>query len=175
MPLYEHVIISRPSLSPVQVKSLVTELTDSMCANGGNVVGDEYWGLKTLAYRIKRNRKAHYTFLQTDSPAAAVQEMDRLMRLHEDVIRSLTIQVETHNPLPTVQMAMAERAQTDSNNKTKDDESTPQEGVDAGADVDTGAGDALEGAAAPAVETAETKTTAETETTLNKPNETETT
>ncbi|MEO1239862.1 MAG: 30S ribosomal protein S6, partial [Pseudomonadota bacterium] len=68
----------------------------------------EYWGVKTMAYRINKNRKGHYAFLKTDSPAPAVQEMERLMRLHEDVMRVLTIKVDDHEEGPSVQMKKSE-------------------------------------------------------------------
>ncbi len=72
--------------------------------NGGNVVESEYWGVKTMAYKINKNRKGHYAFLKTDAPATAVQEMERLMRLHDDVMRVLTIKVDEHAEGPSVQM-----------------------------------------------------------------------
>nr|WP_325254012.1 30S ribosomal protein S6 [Amylibacter sp.] len=70
--------------------------------NGGTVVENEYWGLKTMAYKINKNRKGHYAFLKTDAPAPAVAEMERLMRLHEDVMRVLTIKVDEHEEGPSV-------------------------------------------------------------------------
>jgi small subunit ribosomal protein S6 len=72
--------------------------------NGGKVVGTEYWGVKTMAYKINKNRKGHYLFLRSDAPSPAVQEMERLARLHEDVLRVLTVKVEGHAEGPSVQM-----------------------------------------------------------------------
>ena len=76
--------------------------------NGGTLVDSEYWGVKTMAYKINKNRKGHYAFLRTDAPATAVQEMERLMRLHDDVMRVLTIKVDEHAEGPSVQMQKRE-------------------------------------------------------------------
>ena len=104
MPLYEHVFISRQDLSNAQAEGLIEHFTTVLADNGGKVVESEYWGVKTMAYKINKNRKGHYAFLKTDAPAEAVQEMERLMRLHEDVMRTLTIKVEEHQAGPSVQM-----------------------------------------------------------------------
>ena len=90
MPLYEHVFISRQDLSNTQAEGLVEHFGIVLKDNGGTVVNSEYWGLKTMAYKINKNRKGHYAMMRTDSPSEAVQEMERLMRLHEDVMRVLT-------------------------------------------------------------------------------------
>ncbi len=104
MPLYEHVFISRQDLSNAQAEGLVEHFSAVLSDNGGKVVESEYWGVKTMAYKINKNRKGHYAFLKSDAPAAAVQEMERLMRLHDDVMRVLTIKVDKHNDGPSVQM-----------------------------------------------------------------------
>ncbi len=104
MPLYEHVFIARQDLSNTQAESLVEHFSSVLSDNGGKVVESEYWGVKTMAYKINKNRKGHYAFLKTDAPSAAVQEMERLMRLHDDVMRILTIKVDTHGEGPSVQM-----------------------------------------------------------------------
>ena len=104
MPLYEHVFISRQDLSNTQAESLVEHFGTVLSDNGGQIVESEYWGIKTMAYKINKNRKGHYAFLRTDAPAAAIQEMERLMRLHEDVMRVLTIKVDAHEEGPSVQM-----------------------------------------------------------------------
>ena len=80
MPLYEHVMIARQDLSNTQAEGLVEHFSTVLSDNGGNVVESEYWGVKTMAYKINKNRKGHYAFLKTDAPADAVQEMERLMR-----------------------------------------------------------------------------------------------
>ncbi len=96
MALYEHVFISRQDLSISQAEGLITHFSQILTDNGGEIVGEEYWGLKTLAYKINKNRKGHYAFLKSKSPSKAVIEMERLMRLHEDVMRIMTIKVEKH-------------------------------------------------------------------------------
>ena len=104
MPLYEHVFIARQDLSNAQAEGLVDHFSAVLTDNGGKVVDSEYWGVKTMAYKINKNRKGHYAFLRTDAPAAAVQEMERLMRLHDDVMRVLTIKVDEHAEGPSIQM-----------------------------------------------------------------------
>ena len=104
MPLYEHVFISRQDLSNAQAEGLIEHFGTVLADNGGNVINSEYWGVKTMAYKINKNRKGHYAFLRTDAPAAAVQEMERLMRLHDDVMRVLTIKVDEHAKGPSIQM-----------------------------------------------------------------------
>ncbi|PRX35405.1 small subunit ribosomal protein S6 [Meinhardsimonia xiamenensis] len=104
MPLYEHVFIARPDLSGAQAEGLIEHFGSILQENGGKVVGSEYWGLKTMAYKINKNRKGHYAFMRTDAPAPAVQEMERLMRLHEDVMRVLTVKVDKHDEGPSIQM-----------------------------------------------------------------------
>ena len=104
MPLYEHVFISRQDLSNTQAEGLVEHFGIVLKDNGGTVIDSEYWGLKTMAYKKNKNRKGHYAMLRTDSPSEDVQEMERLMRLHEDVMRVLTIKVDTHDEGPSVQM-----------------------------------------------------------------------
>ena len=108
MPLYEHVVISRQDLSNAQAEGLVEHFGKVLSENGGKVVDSEYWGLKTMAYKINKNRKGHYSFLKTDSPSAAVQEMERLMRIHEDIMRVLTIKVDIHNEGPSIQISKRE-------------------------------------------------------------------
>ena len=104
MPLYEHVFISRQDLSNTQAEGLIEHFSAVLADNGGKVVENEYWGVKTMAYKINKNRKGHYAFLKSDAPAAAVQEMERLMRLHDDVMRVLTVKVDRHEEGPSIQM-----------------------------------------------------------------------
>ena len=104
MPLYEHVMIARQDLSNAQAEGLIEHFSTVVSDNGGSIVGTEYWGVKTMAYKINKNRKGHYAFLRTDAPSEAVQEMERLMRLHEDVMRVLTVRVDEHAEGPSVQM-----------------------------------------------------------------------
>jgi len=104
MPLYEHVMIARQDLSSAQAEGLIEHFSTILSDNGGKVVGTEYWGVKTMAYKINKNRKGHYAFLRSDAPTGAVQEMERLARLHDDVMRVLTIKVDAHDDGPSVQM-----------------------------------------------------------------------
>jgi len=108
MPLYEHVLIARQDLSNTQAEGLIEHFGAVLADNDGKLVDSEYWGLKTMAYKINKNRKGHYAFLRSDAPALAVQEMERLMRLHDDVMRVLTIKVDEHKELPSVQMQKRE-------------------------------------------------------------------
>jgi small subunit ribosomal protein S6 len=104
MPLYEHVFIARQDLSSAQAEALIDHFSAVLSDNGGAVADKEYWGVKTMAYKINKNRKGHYAFLKSNAPAAAVQEMERLMRLHDDVMRVLTIKVDKHAEGPSIQM-----------------------------------------------------------------------
>ena len=104
MPLYEHVMIARQDLSNSQAEGLIEHFGAVLSDNGGKLVDQEYWGVKTMAYKINKNRKGHYAFLRSDAPSSAVQEMERLMRLHDDVMRVLTIKVDEHAEGPSVQM-----------------------------------------------------------------------
>ncbi|WP_284165801.1 30S ribosomal protein S6 [Frigidibacter sp. SD6-1] len=104
MPLYEHVLIARQDLSNAQAEGLIEHFSTVLSDNGGKVVGTEYWGVKTMAYKINKNRKGHYAFFRTDAPAGAVQEMERLARLHDDVMRVMSIKVDAHEDGPSVQM-----------------------------------------------------------------------
>ena len=101
MPLYEHVYISRQDLSNAQAESLIEHFNGVLTENGGKIVDQEYWGLKTMAFKINKNRKGHYAFVRSDAPSAAVHEMERLMRIHEDVMRVLTIKVDKHEEGPS--------------------------------------------------------------------------
>jgi small subunit ribosomal protein S6 len=101
MALYEHVFIARQDLSIAQAEGLVEHFTQILKDNGGNVTGSEYWGLRTLAYKIKKNRKGHYGYMRIDAPSAAVKEMERLMGLHDDIMRILTIKVDAHEEGPS--------------------------------------------------------------------------
>ena len=102
MALYEHVFISRQDLSNAQAEGLIEHFSAVLSDNDGKVVDQEYWGLKTMAYKINKNRKGHYAFLKSDAPSSAVQEMERLLRLHEDVMRVMTIRVDEHEEGPSV-------------------------------------------------------------------------
>ena len=96
MALYEHILIARQDVSQQQVETLVEQLTAILKENGGNVTKNEYWGLRNLAFKVKKNRKGHYALMNIDAPHAAVAEMERQEGLNEDVLRFLTTRVEEH-------------------------------------------------------------------------------
>jgi small subunit ribosomal protein S6 len=109
MPLYEHVYLARQDLSTQQVEELTTQLSGVIGQMGGKVTKNEYWGLKSLSYRIRKNRKAHLTLLNVEAPAAALNEIERQERLNEDVLRYLTIRVEAHEEGPSAMMRKSDR------------------------------------------------------------------
>ena len=109
MALYEHVFLARQDVSGQRVDELVDQYKGVIEAGGGSVQKTEYWGLKSLAFRINKNRKAHYTLMNIDAPHAAVAEMERQMGINEDVLRFLTMWVEAHEEEPSVQMQKKER------------------------------------------------------------------
>ena len=94
MAFYEHVVIARQDISPQQAEALNDQLQTIISENGGSVAKIEYWGLRNLTYRIKKNRKGHYSLLAIDAPAPVVKEMERQLSLNEDVLRYLTMRVE---------------------------------------------------------------------------------
>ena len=94
MAFYEHVVIARQDISPQQAEALNDQLQTIIQEGGGTVAKIEYWGLRNLTYRIKKNRKGHYSLLALDAPSAAVKEMERQLSLNEDVLRYLTVKVE---------------------------------------------------------------------------------
>jgi small subunit ribosomal protein S6 len=96
MALYEHVFIARQDVSQQQVEALTEQLSNIIKENGGSVAKTEYWGLRNLSFKVKKNRKGHYALMNIDAPHAAVAEMERQMGINEDVLRFLTIRVEEH-------------------------------------------------------------------------------
>jgi small subunit ribosomal protein S6 len=109
MPLYEHVFLARQDISQAQVEALTKEYSDVITEGGGRVGKTEYWGLKTVAFKIKKNRKAHYSLMNLDAPPAAIAEMERRMGLSPDVIRFITIRVDEHETEPSIQMRKTDR------------------------------------------------------------------
>ncbi len=97
-------MIARQDLSNAQAEGLIDHFGAILTENGGNVIDTEYWGVKTMAYKINKNRKGHYAFIRTNAPSDAVREMERLMHIHDDVMRVLTIKVYAHQEGPSVQM-----------------------------------------------------------------------
>ena len=94
MPLYEHIFMARQDVTPQQVEAMVDQYKGVIEQNGGSVDKTEMWGVKSLAYRIKKNRKAHFTMFNLNAPAPAVAEMERQMRINEDILRFMSIKVE---------------------------------------------------------------------------------
>ena len=113
MPLYEHVFLARQDLAQAQVDALAENATKIIEDNQGKVVKTETWGLRSLAYRIAKNRKAHYVMLDIDAPAAAVAELERQTGINEDVIRFMTIRVDDHEKGPSAMMRRQERDSRD--------------------------------------------------------------
>lgn len=109
MPLYETVFLVRQDVSGQAVDELVEQYKSVLGEHGGSVGRTENWGLKTLAYRIQKNRKAHFALMDIEAPAEAVQEMERQMRLNEDVLRTLTIRVDEHEDGPSVMKQKRDR------------------------------------------------------------------
>jgi small subunit ribosomal protein S6 len=113
MALYEHIFLARQDVSPQQVEELTAALTGVITEGGGKVTKNEYWGLKSLSYRIRKNRKAHYTLLNIDAPHPAVAEMERQMRINEDILRFMTVRVDELEEGPSAMMQKRDRDDRD--------------------------------------------------------------
>ncbi|HEY0920439.1 30S ribosomal protein S6 [Devosia sp.] len=113
MALYEHIFLARQDVSAQQVEELTNALTEVLVQGGGKVTKNEYWGLKSLSYRIKKNRKAHYSLLNIDAPSAAVTEMERQMRINEDILRFMTVRVDELEEGPSAMMQKRDRDDRD--------------------------------------------------------------
>jgi small subunit ribosomal protein S6 len=111
MPLYESIFIVRQDIPVAQVEALTATFADIVRAQGGQVAKTEQWGLRSLAYRIKKNKKGHYVLFNLDAPSAAVDELERNMRINEDILRFLTIRVEEHETGPSAIMRKDERSE----------------------------------------------------------------
>lgn len=109
MPLYEHIFLARQDLSQSQVDALAAAATEIVESNQGKVTKTETWGLKNLAYKIKRNRKAHFVMLNIECPGDTVAELERQTSINEDVIRYVTIRVDEHETGPSVMMRKSDR------------------------------------------------------------------
>jgi small subunit ribosomal protein S6 len=109
MALYEHIFLARQDVSAQQVEELTNALTEVLVAGGGKITKNEYWGLKSLSYRVKKNRKAHYSLLNIDAPATAVAEMERQMRINEDILRFMTVRVDELEEGPSAMMQKRDR------------------------------------------------------------------
>jgi small subunit ribosomal protein S6 len=109
MALYEHIYIARQDVSPAQVDLISEELQSILKEHGGKVEKAEYWGLRNLQYKIKKNRKGHYSLMHIDAPHEAVAEMERQMRLKEDILRFMTLRVDELDPEPSPVMSRRDR------------------------------------------------------------------
>ena len=109
MPLYEHVFLARQDASTQQVEELTTQMTGVIEGLGGKVTKTENWGVRSLTYRMSKNRKAHFVLLNIDAPSAAIAEIERQERISEDVIRYLSVRVEEHEEGPSAMMRKADR------------------------------------------------------------------
>lgn len=119
MPFYEHVFLSRQDVSAQQVETMTEQFKGIIEAAGGQVTKIEYWGVKSLAYRIKKNRKAHFALLNIDASAAGVAEMERQMKINEDVVRFMTIKVEALEEGPSAMMQRREREERRDRERTE--------------------------------------------------------
>ena len=105
MSLYEHVFICRQDISQQQVETLTENLTAILTEQGGSIEKTEYWGLRSLAYRVKKNRKGHYSLLNISADHTAISEMERQMSLNDDILRFMTIRVEEHDEEPSAPLS----------------------------------------------------------------------
>lgn len=104
MSYYEHIFLVRPDLTAQQLEKIIKDFTGIIEGNGGKVTKTENWGLRTLAYKIKKNRKAHYVLLNLDTPPGAVNELERQQRITDDVLRFMTVRVDEFEEGPSIQM-----------------------------------------------------------------------
>ncbi len=124
MPLYEHIYLARQDISPAQVETLTEELQTIVKENGGKIAKSEYWGLRTLQYKIQKNRKGHYTLMNIEAAPEAIAEMERQMKINEDILRFMTLRVEEHdtNPSPV----LSRRDRDDRPRRNNDDDRPPR-------------------------------------------------
>ena len=132
MPLYEHTFIARQDAAQAQVDQLTEQMKSVIETGGGKVTKHEYWGLRSLTFKIKKNRKGHYVHFNLDAPSAAVAEMERQLRLNEDVIRQLTVRVDELEEGPSAGM-LAKQAKERRDAKWGRREDEGYEGLDEGA------------------------------------------
>ncbi|AQX30430.1 MULTISPECIES: 30S ribosomal protein S6 [Bartonella] len=119
MALYEHVFLARQGVTPQQIDELLKIYKNVIEAHGGTIGRIENWGLCTLAYRIRKNRKAHYVLLNIDAPAAAMAEIERQMRINEDVLRYMTIRVEKHEKEQSAMLSRSNQEDSFSKNEER--------------------------------------------------------
>ena len=144
MALYESVFLARQDVSNAQVDQLADQFSEVITNMGGTIAKREYWGVRKLAYRIKKNRKAHYVLFNIDAPSDAVLELERNMRLNEDVLRYLTLRIEEVDEAPSVIMqAKSDRpgGRGDRGDRRRDDRPPRRESAPAEADASADAAD----------------------------------
>jgi small subunit ribosomal protein S6 len=120
MPFYENVFIARQDISTAQVEALAETFAGIVAAQGGQVTKREYWGLRNLAYRIKKNRKGHYMLFNLDAPPPAVNELERNMRINEDVLRYISVRVEALEEGPSAVMQNRGRGEERDRDRDRD-------------------------------------------------------
>ena len=113
MPHYEHIYLARPDVTAQQVETLTEQMKALIATHGGSVSKVEPWGLKSLTYRIRKNRKAHFTLMNVTAPPAAITELERQLGINEDVIRFITIRVEEHEAGPSAMLRKREESDRD--------------------------------------------------------------
>ena len=138
MPLYENVFIARQDITPAQVDGLIETFEKVITDSGGSISNKEKWGLKTLAYKIKKNRKGHYTLMHISSSAEAIHEMERQMRINEDVLRYISIRVDEFDDGPSAMMRSRDREERPRRNREdrvlQEDDSTSDKDPDSAKD-----------------------------------------
>lgn len=125
MPHYEHIYLARPDVSAQAVEALTEQYKGVIEAGGGSIGKVEYWGVKSLAYRVKKNRKAHFSMLNITAPPAALAEMERMMRINEDILRFMTIRVDALEEGPSAMLQKRERDERRDRERRRDDEEGP--------------------------------------------------
>lgn len=125
MPHYEHIYLARPDVSAQAVEALTEQYKGVIEAGGGTIGKVEYWGVKSLAYRVKKNRKAHFSMLNITAPPAALAEMERMMRINEDILRFMTIRVDALEEGPSAMLQKRERDERRDRERRRDDEEGP--------------------------------------------------
>lgn len=130
MPLYEHVFLARPDISAQQVDQMVDTYKTVITEHGGKIGKTEYWGLRPIAFRMKKNRKAHYMLLNIEAPHSAVAEMERQMSINEDIIRHLTLRMDALEEGPSAMMRREERRDDRRGGGRRDGERRPRRSPD---------------------------------------------
>ena len=137
MSLYEHVFICRQDISQQQVEGLTENLTAILSEQGGNVEKTEYWGLRSLAYRVKKNRKGHYSLLNITADHSAISEMERQMSLNDDILRFMTIRVDEHDTEPSAPLSSKNKDER----KTRGGDYNDDEGSSASEEISSNSGE----------------------------------